>query len=126
MSVYNIHNFYLSILLTKGLVQSELLNYHKTLTAFLKCPLAPHQVEKKGRYSAGQVVLALEQVEFVCGRWSVGGPPLNLEVISESPRVSLGRGSRDLLAGMTQEMVLTVHSGSSNITKVLTALHLFV
>lgn len=82
-------------------------------------------MEKKGRYSAGQVVLALEQVEFVCGRWSVGGPPLNLEVISESPRVSLGRGSRDLLAGMTQEMVLTVHSGSSNITKVLTALRLF-
>lgn len=80
-------------------------------------------MDKKGKYSAGQVVLALEQTEFVCGRWSVKGPPLNLEVVSESPRVSLGRGSRDLLAGMTQEMVLMVHSGSSNIAKVCTAPH---
>lgn len=78
-----------------------------------------HQVEKKGKYSASQVVLALEQVEFVCGRWSVGGPPLTLEVVSESPRVCLGKGSRDLLAGVIQEMVLTVHSGSSSIAKVL-------
>lgn len=75
------------------------------------------KVDKKGKYTAGQVVLALEQIEFVCGRWSVGGPPLNVEVVSESPRVSLGRGSRDLLASMMQEMVLMVHSGSSNITK---------
>lgn len=78
-------------------------------------------MEKKGKYSASQVVLALEQIEFICGRWSVGGPPFNLEVISESPRVSLSRGNRDLLAGITQQMVLTVHSGSSNITKVCTA-----
>ncbi|XP_045138817.1 trafficking protein particle complex subunit 10-like isoform X2 [Portunus trituberculatus] len=75
------------------------------------------KVEKKGKYSASQVVLALEQVEFVCGRWSVGGPPLTLEVVSESPRISLGKGSRDLLAGVTQEMVLTVHSGSCSISK---------
>lgn len=85
-----------------------------------------HQVEKKGKYTAGQVVLALEQIEFVCGKWSVGGPPLNLEVVSENARVSLGRGSRDLLAGMTQEMVLTVHSGSSSITKVHSALRLLL
>lgn len=75
------------------------------------------KVEKKGKYSASQVVLALEQVEFVCGRWSVGGPPLTLEVVSESPRICLGKGSRDLLAGVTQEMVLTVHSGSCSISK---------
>lgn len=81
-------------------------------------------MDKKGKYTSGQVVLALEQIEFVCGRWSVGGPPLNVEVVSESPRVSLGRGSRDLLAGMTQEMVLMVHSGSSNIAKVCPVPHL--
>ena len=70
------------------------------------------------------MVLALEQVEFVCGRWSVGGPPLTLEVVSENPRICLGKGSRDLLAGVTQEMMLTVHSGSCSISKVCISLSL--
>lgn len=73
---------------------------------------------KKGRYTASQIVLTLDKVEFVCGKTSVGGPPLCLEVMSESPRIFLGRRDRDLLAGMHQPMVLTVHSGSWHIPQV--------
>lgn len=67
----------------------------------------------------GQVVVGLEgAVEVVAGRGSVAGPPLSLEVVSEGPRVFLGRRDRDLLAGITQPMILTVHSGSAHIAEV--------
>lgn len=75
------------------------------------------KVTKKGRYTACQIVLALDKVEFICGKMAVGGPPLCLEVVSESPHIFLGRRDRDLLAGMHQPMVLTVHSGSWHIAK---------
>nr|XP_053654909.1 trafficking protein particle complex subunit 10-like [Cherax quadricarinatus] len=75
------------------------------------------KVTKKGRYSASQVVLALDKVEFICSKTSVSGPSLSLEVVSENPRIFLGRRDRDLLAGMHQPMVLTVHSGSWHIAK---------
>ncbi|XP_069156358.1 trafficking protein particle complex subunit 10 [Procambarus clarkii] len=75
------------------------------------------KVTKKGRYIACQVVLALDKVEFICSKTNVSGPPLFLEVVSECPRIFLGRRDRDLLAGMHQPMVLTVHSGSWHIVK---------
>ncbi|XP_042242319.1 trafficking protein particle complex subunit 10-like isoform X2 [Homarus americanus] len=75
------------------------------------------KVTKKGRYSASQVVLALDKVEFICGKTSVGGSPMCVEVVSEIPRIFLGRRDRDLLAGIYQPMVLTVHSGSWQIAK---------
>ena len=75
-------------------------------------------VTKRGSYIAGQVILATERVEFVCGKSSVRCPPLSLEVVSENPKVFLGRKDRDLLAGLLQPMVLTIHSGSRTIAEV--------
>ncbi|KAK7072215.1 hypothetical protein SK128_026870, partial [Halocaridina rubra] len=75
------------------------------------------KVIKKGKYSAVQVVMSLDRIEFLCGKMSIGGIPLCLEVISENPRIFLGRRDRDLLAGINQPMVLTVHSGSWKITR---------
>lgn len=73
------------------------------------------KVTSKGCYTASQVVLALEKLEFICGKNHIAGPPLSLEVVSENPRIFLGRRDRDLLAGLHQPMVLTVHSGSWHI-----------
>ncbi|XP_066949278.1 trafficking protein particle complex subunit 10 [Macrobrachium rosenbergii] len=70
------------------------------------------KVSKRGKFTAIQVALSLEKVEFICGKASIGGLPLCLEVVSENPRIFLGRRDRDLLAGIYQPMVLTVHSGS--------------
>lgn len=75
------------------------------------------KVTKRGKFTAIQVVLSLDKVEFLCGKISIGGVPLCLEVVSENPRIFLGRRDRDLLAGIHQPMVLTVHSGSWHITE---------
>lgn len=75
-------------------------------------------MQEKGRYIASQIVLCLEKVEFLCGKNSVTGSPLSVEVVSESPRIFLGRRDRDLLAGIHQSMILTVHSGSCHSQKV--------
>ncbi|KAK4306125.1 hypothetical protein Pmani_022031 [Petrolisthes manimaculis] len=84
---------------------------HNTITLTTK-------VEKRGRYVGGQVVVGLEgAVEVVAGRGSLVGHPLSLEVVSEGPRVFLGRRDRDLLAGITQPMILTVHSGSAHVAE---------
>ena len=83
-------------------------------------------MSKRGKYAAIQVALSLDKVEFLCGKTSISGVPLCLEVVSENPRIFLGRRDRDLLAGIYQPMVLTVHSGSWHITKVSTKKFIYI
>ena len=47
------------------------------------------------------------------------GRSARVEVVHQAPRLILGRKGRDLIAGIKQPMLLTVHSGTSLIKEVL-------
>lgn len=75
------------------------------------------KVTEGGSYSGGQVLVCLPQAEFICNRTCVDSTNLTFSVVNENPRIFLARRDRDLLAGILQPMILTVHSGSAHINK---------
>ena len=48
---------------------------------------------------------------------------MQAEVLQQAPRIVLGRKGRDLIAGITQHMHLTLHAGTLPIEKVCVFLH---
>lgn len=66
---------------------------------------------EKGLYRLGQLSLLLTcSLELLS---PVLSPSVCFSVINEQTTVTLNKGESDLLAGLEQDMVLTVHSGSS-------------
>lgn len=71
-------------------------------------------------YRLGQLsLLVADSLEFLS---STINPRVSFEVMREPSSVILNKGEKDLLAGLEQEMVLTVSAGSYTIgeVKVLT------
>jgi hypothetical protein len=67
-------------------------------------------------YRLGQLSLMLARnLEFLS---SIITPCVSFEVMREPSTLTLNKGEKDLLAGLEQEMVLTVCAGSYTITKV--------
>ena len=67
-------------------------------------------------YRLGQLSLLLARnLEFLS---STITPFLSFEVMREPSTLTLNKGEKDLLAGLEQEMVLTVCAGSYTIVKV--------
>lgn len=75
------------------------------------------QVSNNGSFAGGQVAMSKDKLEFICGRNLVRGKSLVMEVINENPQIFLARKERELLAGISQPLILTVKSGSSHIAK---------
>ncbi|XP_076035164.1 SIDL trafficking protein particle complex subunit 10 isoform X2 [Oratosquilla oratoria] len=76
------------------------------------------KVTKQGTFSGHQTILVMDKVEFISTACSLQWhQPLTFQVVSEQPRLFLSRKDRDLLAGICQPMILTVHSGSVRISK---------
>ncbi|CAL4132055.1 unnamed protein product, partial [Meganyctiphanes norvegica] len=73
------------------------------------------KVSEGGSYRGGQVFVCLPHAEFICNRNCSDSSNLTFSVVNENPRIFLARRDRDLLAGILQPMILTVHSGSSHI-----------
>ena len=74
------------------------------------------QAQEKGSYRLGQLSLLLEgNLEFLS---STITPRVSYEVMREPSTVMLNKGEKDLLAGLEQEMVLTVSAGSYTIAEV--------
>jgi hypothetical protein len=74
------------------------------------------QAQEKGLYRLGQLSLLLAgNLEFLSSTIS---PHVSFEVMREPSTLMLNKGEKDLLAGIEQEMVLTVSAGSYTITKV--------
>ncbi|XP_046985474.1 trafficking protein particle complex subunit 10 [Schistocerca americana] len=71
------------------------------------------KAQQKGIYQLGQLSLMVEgKLEFLS---PIILPRLSFRVVREPSSVSLNKGEKDLLAGLEQEMVLTVSSGSFSI-----------
>ncbi|KAJ9595261.1 hypothetical protein L9F63_013449, partial [Diploptera punctata] len=73
------------------------------------------KAQDKGLYRLGQLSLLLEgNLEFLSSTIS---PRVSYEVMREPSTVTLNKGEKDLLAGLEQEMVLTVSAGSYTIAQ---------
>nr|CAD7200015.1 unnamed protein product [Timema douglasi] len=71
------------------------------------------KAREKGLYRLGQLSLRVAiNLEFLSGTLT---PRVGFEVTREPPSVTLNMGGKDLLAGLEQDMVLTVSSGSQRI-----------
>nr|CAD7265179.1 unnamed protein product [Timema shepardi] len=74
------------------------------------------KAREKGLYRLGQLSLRVaSNLEFLSGTLT---PRVGFEVTREPPSVTLNMGGKDLLAGLEQDMVLTVSSGSQRIEEV--------
>lgn len=74
------------------------------------------KAQEKGSYRLGQLSLLISnKLEFLSSTIS---PRVNFEVMREPSTLTLNKGEKDLLAGLEQEMVLTVCAGSYTIAKV--------
>nr|CAD7438798.1 unnamed protein product [Timema bartmani] len=77
-------------------------------TVTLRC-----KAREKGLYRLGQLSLHVaSNLEFLSGTLT---PRVGFEVTREPPSVTLNMGGKELLAGLEQNMVLTVSSGSQRI-----------
>ncbi|XP_069695323.1 trafficking protein particle complex subunit 10 isoform X2 [Periplaneta americana] len=73
------------------------------------------KAQEKGVYRLGQLSLLLTRnLEFLS---STIIPRVSFEVMREPSTVTLNKGEKDLLAGLEQEMVLTVSAGSYTIAE---------
>nr|CAD7573679.1 unnamed protein product [Timema californicum] len=80
----------------------------RSWTGVLRC-----KAREKGLYRLGQLSLRVaSNLEFLSGTLT---PRVGFEVTREPPSVTLNMGGKDLLAGLEQDMVLTVSSGSQRI-----------
>ncbi|XP_021932391.1 trafficking protein particle complex subunit 10 isoform X2 [Zootermopsis nevadensis] len=71
------------------------------------------KAQEKGLYRLGQLsLLVADSLEFLS---STINPRVSFEVMREPSSVILNKGEKDLLAGLEQEMVLTVSAGSYTI-----------
>nr|CAD7455545.1 unnamed protein product [Timema tahoe] len=71
------------------------------------------KAREKGLYRLGQLSLRVaSNLEFLSGTLT---PRVGFEVTREPPSVTLNMGGKELLAGLEQDMVLTVSSGSQRI-----------
>jgi hypothetical protein len=67
-------------------------------------------------YRLGQLsLLVADRLEFLSSTIS---PRVSFEVMREPSSLMLNKGEKDLLAGLEQEMVLTVSAGSHTIAEV--------
>lgn len=73
------------------------------------------KAQEKGLYRLGQLSLLItSNLEFLSSTIS---PRVNFEVMREPSSLTLNKGEKDLLAGLEQEMVLTICAGSYTIAE---------
>jgi hypothetical protein len=74
------------------------------------------KAQEEGLYRLGQLsLLVSNRLEFLS---STVSPRVTFEVMREPSTLALNKGEKDLLAGLEQEMVLTVCAGSYTIAEV--------
>jgi hypothetical protein len=74
------------------------------------------KAQEEGSYRLGQLsLLVSNSLEFLSSAIS---PRVTFEVTREPSTLALNKGEKDLLAGLEQEMALTVCAGSYTIAKV--------
>lgn len=74
------------------------------------------------QFSQMSIKICDERLEFLSSSLQSG---IGFEVISEPTTVSLNQSETDLLAGLEQEVTLTVHTGSHCIEEVVLQLFQF-